>query len=615
MKIRWATAVATVLLVAIVSGAAVRAVELPGSSTRKIAEFRLKGSVTEAPPPDLFLFGLDADRPQSLHDLLERLRKARQDPEVVAVVLTLDEPDMGWAQMQELREALLKVRAADKDVYCHLESATTPQYLLATTANRLSIVPTGEILLMGLYSESPFLKGLLDKIRVQADFEHIGAYKGAAEPLTREAPSPELQQQIDWLLDDYYAQIVETIAKARGLEPERVKELIDQGPFTAEQALAARLVDAVEYRDEFVKAVETKYRAARIVRNYGGKKGPELDLSNPFAVFKILGDLMKGPQEAEKPVIALVYVEGMIIPGRSEDDLFGIRSAGSTTIRTALENVRKDDKVKAVVLRVDSPGGSALASEIIWHAARLCGQQKPLVVSMGNVAASGGYYVSVGADTIFADPGTLTGSIGVVGGKLVTKGLWDWAGVNFHETKRGRNADLFNSNRRWDDRERAVIRRMMEEIYAVFTNHVKEGRQGKLTEDMDRIAGGRVYTGRQAKSKGLVDRIGGLADAIKFAADRANVSEYEIRVVPRPKNFLDLFMRSLGAEEDDVVRLTGTRWPITAPAMQALAPMLAAAEPARVRAVVRTLMRLDLLCREGVLAVMPAELMIAPPRR
>lgn len=582
-------------------------------TVKKIAEFRLGGPITEAPPPDFFAFGLEEDRPRSLKDLLQRLKKASEDTDVVAVALTLEEPMMGWGQMQELRNAILQLRASDKEVYCHVETAETGAYLLATAATRLSVVPTGDIGLKGLYGESPYLKKLLDKIHVEADFEHIGEFKSAAEPLMRDGPSKEAEEEQNWLIDDMYGQMVDIVAKGRDMTPDQVKAVIDEGPYSAERALKAKLVDAVEYRDEFLKEIEKRHgKSAKLTKNYGGKKGPEIDFSNPFALFKVLGELMRGVEEGEKSAIGVVYVDGMIVSGKSEDQFFGSKTVGSTTIRAAFEKARKDDKIKAVVLRVDSPGGSALASEIMWHAAKQCAKAKPLVVSMGDVAASGGYYVSVAADTIFCDPGTITGSIGVVGGKIVTKGLWDWAGVSFHEVKRGQNADLFNSNRKWDDRERALVVREMQDVYDVFTGHVKESRGKRLKDDIEKLARGRVYTGRLAMAKGLVDHMGGLEDAIKFAADEANISEYDIRVLPKPKTFLDLFLKGLGADEDDDTAAT-TRigaWPIATPGMQMLAPVIQQLGPARAQMIARFLMKVDMLGREHVLTVLPTEMLI-----
>lgn len=609
MRTTWATRTAWATMLALL----IAAVPAFGADDKVIAEFRLHGPITEAPPPEFLLFGMDSNRPTSLKDLLERVKKARQDPKVAAVILTFDEPAMGWAQMQELREAIRKLRAADKDVYCQIESASQGLYLLASAASQLSIVPTGEIGLMGLHMESAYFKKLMDHIKLEADFEHIGEYKAAAEPLTMEGPSPQAAEQLNWIADDMYRQIVDGVAEARGLSRDRVKALIDEGPFSAERALDVGLVDAVEHRQAFLRKIRAKYgEEVKITRSYGSRKGPDVDFSSPFAVFKMLGDLMKRAETGEKPAVAIVYLEGAIVEGRSQEQLFGTKMAGSTTLRTALDNARQDDSIKAVVLRIDSPGGSALASEIMWNAAKLCAGTKPLVVSMGDVAASGGYYVASAADTIFADDGTLTGSIGVVGGKLVTKGLWDWAGISFHEIKRGQNSDLYNTSRKFDDRERKIIHQQMEDIYKVFEDHVKVGRGDRLTDAIEKIARGRVYTGRLAKDKGLVDKIGGLEDAVKFAADAANLADYDLRILPRPKTFMDLFLEGLGVEDEDEARLAAAaqQWPVTSHALELLAPMIQRLDPARAAALTQFLVKLDLLGRERVLTIMPQDLIL-----
>ncbi len=582
--------------------------------TSKVVVFRFHGPLTEAPEP--FDLGFEMEARKNLHELLERFRRIKKDDTVKAVVLTFDEPQMGLGQMQEIRSAITDIRASEKDVYCYLEDAGMGMYALAAGANKICLVPTGELRLMGMYAEQPYFKTLLDKIGVQADIEHVGSYKGAGEPFTRTEPSPEAKEMLDWLMHDIYDQLVEAIAKGRELSVEEVRSLIDRGLFTAKEAQAAKLVDQVDYAENFTETLKKRYGAdVEFVHNYGAKKGPELDFSNIFSLFKSFGEMMSKASTTAKATIAVVYVDGMIVTGKTEEGLFGSSgTAGSTTLRRAIAKARDDENVKAVVLRVDSPGGSALASDIIWHATMELKEKKPLIVSMGNVAASGGYYVSAGAATIFADPGTLTGSIGVVGGKLVTKGLWDWAGINFHETKIGKNADLFNTNRAFNEQERAIIRKYMEEVYGHFTDRVKQGRGKKLKKDLDQLAGGRVYTGRQAHANGLVDKLGGLQDAIRFAAAEANVGDYEVRQYPEPKNFMDVFIRSLTGQEedkdvDDVQASSGAlMWTTQSPALREFLPMLRQLDPARAETVLKSLLRIELLGRENVLLVLPTEL-------
>lgn len=585
-------------------------------TTDQIVVFRLDGALPEA-PAEFQLFELEPST--SLHDLLERCRKAKKDDTVKAVVLMFEEPEIGFAQIQELRQAIADLRAAEKDVFAYVEAAGSGTYQLAAAATKIIMPPTGDLRLMGIHSETPYFKGLLDKIHIEADIEHIGAYKSAGEPFTRTEPSKEAAEMTAWLLKDIFEQTVQTIAESRQLTPDRVRELIDQGPFTAQEALKAKLIDETAYVEDFVRSLRKRFGdEARLVYKYGAKKGPELDFSNPFAIFKLFGEAVQQKKGAAKPSIGIVYVDGMILTGRTEEGLFGSSgTVGSTTLRRTLNKARDDDSIKAVVLRVDSPGGSALASDIIWHATKELADKKPLVVSMGDVAASGGYYVSVGAGTIFADPGTITGSIGVVGGKIVTKGLWDWAGINWHEYTIGKNAELMSSNRKWDERERAIIRKYMEAVYNEFADRVKKGRGDRIKKDLEELAGGRVYTGKQALALGLVDRLGGLQDAIKFAAAAGNVSDYDIRLLPERKNLIDMILKSLmggDASDEDSVLLKATAprfgWTLQSPAMRELVPALRAMDRTKADAILRSLLRIELLAQEPALLVTPSEITI-----
>jgi protease-4 len=334
-------------------------------------------------------------------------------------------------------------------------------------------------------------------------------------------------------------------------------------------------------------------------------------------MFKIFGEMMSKTKSGSKAQIAVLYVDGMIVSGKTEDSLFGDGgTVGSTTIRRVLAKIRDDDQVKAVVLRVNSPGGSALASDIIWHAGEVLAEDKPLIVSMGDTAASGGYYIAVSSSTIFAEPGTITGSIGVIGGKMVTQGLFDWLGITFHETTLGKHADLYNTNRPFTEEQRQLVRKTMGQVYGEFKNRVVEGRKGKIKDDIESLAGGRVYTGRQAKAKGLVDQLGGLQDAIKFAATKAKVSNYDVVEYPQPKNFLEAFFKGLSGDKDeDTVQVTAGAaspygWLLKSPPVADLTRTLMKIDPVKARAVLQTLFRLELLSREDVLLVTPGELTI-----
>jgi protease-4 len=309
-----------------------------------------------------------------------------------------------------------------------------------------------------------------------------------------------------------------------------------------------------------------------------------------------------GKKKPDKPAIAIVYVEGPIVVGKPDESPFADAVAASTPIRKALDEAARDDAIKGVVLRVNSPGGSATGSEIILEATRRVKAKKPLVVSMGNVAGSGGYYVACGSDTIFADPSTLTGSIGVVFGKLVTTGMWDKVGINFEPFKRGANADILASSAPFTSEQKAHMQDWMTDIYVVFKDHVTAIRGDKLKKPLDELAGGRVYTGQQALELGLIDKIGSMNDAVAFAAAEAKLSDYDVRIVPEPKNLLEkIFEEAAGAkDESKFLRLGGG-----ASILDVALPHLSAMDPQRVRSVVRALHQLQILQEEGVTLMMP----------
>jgi protease-4 len=436
---------------------------------------------------------------------------------------------------------------------------------------------------------------------------------------------------MNWLLDGLYQDKVDLIAKGRKLPPAKVRELIDRGLFNAESAKAAGLIDAVEHRQDFEKFLRDKYGqggAAGVTfdRKYGQKKPPQLGLASPFGLMKFMGELMgagaKKPK-SDKPAVAIVYVNGPIVVGRGEG--FNPLAptgpvAASSPIRKALDQAARDDAIKAVVLRVDSPGGSAVASEIILDATKRLKAKKPFTVSMGDVAGSGGYYVSLGADTIFADESTITASIGVVAGKFVTNGLWNKVGITFKTYERGKSAGLVAGDHPFTPEERERIQSWMNGVYDTFKGHVTDSRGNRLKKPLDDIAGGRVYTGRQALELGLIDRIGTLHDAIESVAAQAKLKpgEYEVRTVPEPKNPLQAMMAALTGESPDddepngLVSSDAPRASAAIPAalrgpslLDLAAPQLEHLDPQRVRAARAALLRMELLQREGVLLAAP----------
>ncbi|MHC4647325.1 MAG: signal peptide peptidase SppA [Planctomycetota bacterium] len=579
-----------------------------------VAHFHLRGALQEKPIEDPF--GFLSAQVTSLKDLLRRLETARDDKYVKAVVLTFDRMQLGFAQLEEIRGALKELKDAGKRTFVHAEGMSTGVYALLCSASDLAVTPRSSLWLTGLYGESIYLKGLLDKIAVEADFMQMGDYKSAAEMFMRTGPSKPAEDNINWLLDGFYDSMVKMIGESRGLAPEKVRQLVDDGPYLAERALEAGLIGAVAYRDVFLTNIKTEFEGDVWFNNrYAEKKETLMDFSNPFAFFSFFANLARKYQQPSKDIVAVVYVQGMIVPGHAEPNPFGGSDwAFSGDIRKALEEAAKDESVKAVVMRVDSPGGSAEASEVIWNAARRVKAVKPFIVSMGNVAGSGGYYVSCGADAIFANETTITASIGVVGGKFVTTEMWNKLGVNWVGYKRGAHADMLSSARRFDEPQRARIEDLMEKIYKVFKDHITEGRSDKLAKPIEEMAGGRVYTGAQALELGLVDRIGGLSDAVKYAAAKASVSDYEVRVIPRPKDFFTALMQEMAGQgertTDISMRTAGQPVKLGSPLLSSVLEMLGRLDPQRAGAVRRALERTELIHREGVALIMPEELII-----
>lgn len=577
-----------------------------------VAHFHLSGAVTEVPVEDPF--GLMAGQVVSLKELVARLDRAGADSQVKAVILTFDGMSLGFGQLHEIRQAIQRTRDAGKRVYVHAEGMSTFTYGLLCVGDNLSVAPQSTLWLMGFYAESPYVKDLLDKIGVETDFMHMGAYKSAAEIFTRTGPSEEAEENLNWLYDAWYDSLVGMIAKSRGKTPEQVRELIDGGPYMADQAKEKGLIDAVETREQFVARVKKEIEGSEKIDNrYGEPKGPQMNFANPLAVFTVLAEMFKPAQVSRKDAVGIVYVSGMILPGYSQPTFFGATDAAfSGDISKALERAAGDPTVKAVVMRVDSPGGSAEASEVILNATRQILKAKPFIVSMGDVAASGGYYISCAADAIFADEATLTASIGVVGGKLITTGLWDKLGINWVAHKRGANADIFTSSHAFNDDQRQVLEDYMRQVYEVFKGHVAKGRAGKLRKPLEDMAGGRIYTGRQALELGLVDEIGGLKQAIDYAAAKASLKDYEVRIVPEPKDFLtQLLEQSSGGERPTDISLSGAAGPLAGhPTLAPLLDLLGKTEPERARALRQVLQRIDLIRREGVVMMMPFDVVV-----
>ncbi|MBN1845298.1 MAG: signal peptide peptidase SppA [Sedimentisphaerales bacterium] len=513
-----------------------------------LAVLRIQGLITEAPGLSMLSLA-SGEGSSSIIDLQQTLQRAGEDASLAGLIVSIENPSIGWAQVSELRSAIAQLRRQGKKAYAYAESLDQGTYLLATACDSICLTPTGYVMLTGLSGQSIYFKGLFDMLGLKADFIQMGDYKGAAEPFTRTEPSEFERRQMDEIFDSLFDEFIQTICRGRDLNRPRVEELIDNGPYTARAAREAGLIDRVLYRDDFLDYLAEQNGAPVDLRtDYNQPRQIPAKLDNPFALMGILQEMLTGPPEPPGDAIAICYINGPIMDGDSVEDLFG-SVIGSRTIRLALDRAQNNPDIKALVLRIDSPGGSATASDIIYRAIGKLAETKPVIVSMGDVAASGGYYIACGAPMILAEPTTITGSIGVVGGKFVFGGLLDKIGISSYAYRRGQNAGLFSLTEPFSPQQRLRITRMMRETYDIFLQRVDQSRGEKLQEPLADLAQGRIYTGARALELGLIDQLGGLQDAIRLAARQANIETYNLRTVPRPKGLLEILETLLAQSE------------------------------------------------------------------
>ena len=580
----------------------------------KVLRVRLDGPVLEAPDENAQLLGLllSGSETRTLYNVVRTIEKAAADDEIAGIALIIEQPQMGFAQIEEVTRALRGFRETGKKVYCYMDYAGNGTYALACSADHITLAEYSVLGIVGLHAEASFYKGLLDKIGVYADLMHCGAYKSALEPFTRTEPSPEAAENINWLLDGIYERWIEMLAEGRGLSAGEVKALVDRAPLQADESLEGKLVDAVGSFSDFRKLIYKEFgKDVEVVKKLGDEGGFDLDLENPFAIFQMFSEMLDKRREPATPGIALIYIDGGIIVGKNDSGPFGGGMAGSTTIRAAFEQAYEDESVKAIVVRVDSPGGSALGSDIMWKAATRCASEKPLIVSMGNVAGSGGYYVAIPGDMIFAEATTLTASIGVVGGKFVWSGLMeDKLGITTTEFDRGQHAGLSSMNRRWSEDEREWMTTYLNSVYEQFKGRIVSSRGDRIKGNLEDMAGGRVYTGKQALELGLVDRIGGLSDAIEYATDKAGLDEYEVYVLPEARDFTDILALLMNEETEDEWEISLTPRAFSNPLLRAAFPLLKDLAPHKLRSIAQALRNLTTLNHEHVGCFMPFDLTI-----
>ena len=471
--------------------------------------------------------------PPTVRSLVESLRKAKVDRRVSSVIIRPMSTAALWGKVQEVRDAIVDFRQSKKPIVAFLEYGGDQAYYLASACDKVFLLPTASLDLTGIASYELFLKGTLDKIGAYPDALHVGEYKTAANTFTEKTFTPAHKEMAESLNTDLYNQLIRGVAEGRHKSEDEVRKLVDHGPYLPEDAVRAGLVDDLAYEDELDDKVDLGRGRIQYLEQ---RQYRHVDAST-------LG-LNRGPR------IAVIYAVGMISSG--ESSTAGNQVVGSDTLVRYIRRARADNSIRAIVLRVDSPGGSAIASDVIWRELSLTRDVKPVIASMSDVAASGGYYISMPAHAIVAQPATLTGSIGVVSIKFVIDGTLDKVGANIEGVHQGRYAGMYSPVRQFTPEERAKMLELMQATYDAFVEKAAAGRN-TTPEKIDAIAQGRVWTGNQAKQLGLVDELGGLDRALALAKQRAKIAqdaEVELVIYPPKKSFYEVLADPLGRGSD-----------------------------------------------------------------
>ncbi len=484
----------------------------PLLTSKGVLVVRVTGDLDEIPVN--VLDQVFQERP-TVRSLVDVIRAAKTDSRVTGLLLQPVAAPALWGKVQELRDALVDFRSSGKPLVAFLEFAGDREYALASAANRVVLVPSGQLNLVGLASYQVFLRGTLDAVGATPDLLHIGDYKTAVNMFTEKGFTPAHREMTASLNHDAFEQLLATIADARNKSINEIRTLVDQGPMLPDAALRNGLVDDVAYFDQMGRATGL------------GDTFETIDLRTYLQV----AARMRAPAGA--PRVAVLYAVGTIVSGTSGDGPAGA-TVGSDTLAEHIREVRKDDSIKAAVLRIDSPGGSTVASDVIWRELTLLREKKPLVVSMSDLAASGGYYIAMPGHVIVAQPGTLTGSIGIFSGKFVVGGTYNKLGMTIESVSEGKFAEMYSGARPFTLDERAKIEEQMQAFYDQFIEKAAASR-GSTPEQIDAVAQGRVWTGRQARDVGLVDELGGLDRALVIAKQRAGLAgDAAINVVVYP---------------------------------------------------------------------------------
>lgn len=559
----------------------------PSVPENSVLILNVSGELPDYVPEDEVAKALGIGQKQSFSSLLTQLRKAKADKRVGGVMLDISFPSIGWGKAYELREAIKDLRQSGKPVYAYMEMGMNKEYYIATAADKVFLPPPGDLYINGFAAEAMFYKGSLDKLGVEAEVIQIGPkYKNAPDQYTKKEMGEGQREVINAVLDEYYGSYTSAIAETRKKSIEDVKAIIDNAPYGAPQAKEQNLIDGALYQEQ----VFEEFR-----KTLGYKEGDKVRTIRAGQYKEIPSDSL-GLNNGER--IAVIFASGAINSGRSSDGTFGGQMVGSDTVVQAVNDAAADSSIRAIVLRVDSPGGSALASDLMWNAIENAKAKKPVVVSMADVAASGGYYISCNANKIIAEPTTITGSIGVFMGKPVVKGLYDWLGITNEYVMRGKNAGIFRETEKWTPEERAKMEEQTNKIY--FDNFLPKVSKGRNIdqEKANSIGQGRVWTGTQAKENGLIDEFGGLEKAIDVAKQLASLpADKDVKrvVFPAPRPFFEAWF---GNQDDSEIK--------SRQAQKALAESL----PADVRRAFKYSEIFDRMQRGEAMLMLPYELEI-----
>ena len=491
---------------------------IPSNSTLLLD---VRGGLEETEPGGLGVF---LDVPPTVRLVVDALRKASIDRRISSVIIRPTGDAALWGKVQEVRDAIIDFKRSKKPIIAYLEYGGDQSYYLASACDKVFLMPTASLDLTGMASYELFLRGALDKVGAFPDALHVGDYKTASNTFTEHSFTPAHREMAESLNTDLYEQLIAGLAAGRHRTPAEMRALVDHGPYLPEDAVRAGLIDDLAYDDEIDDKVELGRGRTNTLRQHEYRS---VGLGS-------LG-LNRGPR------IALIYAVGIISSGASTDSAGG-QVLGSDTMVEYLRRARADSSIRAIVLRIDSPGGSAVASDVIWREIMLTRERKPVIASMSDVAASGGYYIAMPAHAIVAQPATLTGSIGVVLVRFVIDGTLDKLGINLETVTKGRYADLFSPVRPFTTDERKKVGELMQATYDAFVEKAAAGRN-TTPERIDAIAQGRVWTGKQAKELGLVDELGGLDRALAIAKDRAKIApgtEVELVVFPPKKSLFEV---------------------------------------------------------------------------